>query len=68
VAEVCRRRGSEAEPDDTTLYQWKAKHGGMAVSGARRLRSLEDGNARLKRLLADQTLDNAVLRDLLGKS
>ena len=52
---------------DTTLYKWKAKYGGMAVSDARRLKSLEDENARLKRLLADQMLDNAVLKDLLGK-
>ena len=64
MAEVCRRRGI----GDTTLYKWKAKHGGMAVSVARRLKSLEGENARLKRLLADQMLDNAVLKDLLGKS
>ena len=64
MAEVCRRHGIS----DTTLYNWKAKFGGMQVSGGRRLRSLEDENARLKRLLADQMLDNAVLKDLLGKS
>ena len=64
TAEVCRRHGIS----DTTLYKWKAKHGGMQVSDARRLRSLEDENARLKRLLADQMLDNAVLKDLLGKN
>ena len=64
TAEVCRRHGIS----DTTLYKWKAKFGGMAVSDARRLRGLEDENARLKRLLADQMLDNAVLKDLLGKS
>ena len=64
TAEVCRRHGIS----DTTLYKWKAKYGGMGVSDARRLRSLEDENARLKRLLADQMLDNAVLKDLLGKS
>ena len=63
-AEVCRRHGVS----DTTLDKWKAKFGGMAVSDARRLKSLEDQNARLKRLLADQMLDNAVLKDLLGKS
>ena len=64
TAEVCRRHGIS----DTTLYKWKARFGGMGVSDARRLRSLEDENARLKRLLADQMLDNAVLKDLLGKS
>ena len=64
TAEVCWRHGI----CDTTLYKWKAKYGGMAVSDARRLKSLEDENARLKRLLADQMLDNAVLKDLLGKS
>ena len=64
TAEVCRRHGIS----DTTLYKWKAKFGGMGVSDARRLRSLEGENARLKRLLADQMLDNAVLKDLLGKS
>lgn len=64
TAEVCRRHGIS----DTTLYKWKAKYGGMQVSDARRLRGLEDENARLKRLLADQMLDNAVLKDLLGKS
>ena len=64
VAEVCRRHGVS----DATLYKWKAKYGGMQVSDAKRLRSLDDENARLKRLLADQMLDNAVLKDLLGKS
>ena len=64
TAEVCRRHGIS----DTTLYKWKAKYGGMGVSDARRLKSLEGENARLKRLLADQMLDNAVLKDLLGKS
>ena len=63
TAEVCRRHGIS----DTTLSKWKAKFGGMQVSDARRLRGLEDENARLKRLLADRMLDNAVLEDLLGK-
>ena len=64
VVEVCRRHGIS----DTTLYKWRARYGGMQVSDARQLRSLEDENARLKRLLADQMLDNAVLKDLLGKN
>ncbi len=60
TAEVCRRHGIS----DTTLHKWKARYGGM---DARRLKSLEDENARLKRLMADRMLDNAVLKDLLGK-
>ncbi len=51
-----------------TLYNWKAKFGGMDVSDAKRLRSLEDENGKLKRLLADAMLDNAALKDLLSKN
>ncbi len=50
-----------------TFYSWKAKFGGMEVSEAKRLKTLEDENTRLKRLLADAMLDNAALKDLLGK-
>ena len=64
TAEVCRRHGVS----QGTFYKWKAKFGGMDVSDARKLKSLESENARLKRLLADQMLDNAVLKDLLGKN
>lgn len=63
TADVCRRHGIS----QTTFYKWKAKFGGMVVSKARRLKTLEAENARLKKLLADQMLDNAVLKDLLGK-
>jgi putative transposase len=49
------------------IYKWKAKYGGMDVSEARKLRALEDENAKLKRLLADAMLDNSALKDLLGK-
>ena len=60
TADVCRRHGvSEA-----TFYKWKAKYGGMEVSDARRLRVLEDENAKLKNLLAEAMLDNAMLRDV----
>jgi putative transposase len=52
---------------DATFYNWKSKYGGLEVSEAKRLRSLEDENAKLKRLLADAMLDNAALKDLLGK-
>lgn len=63
TAEICRKHGvSEA-----TFYKWKAKYGGLEVSEAKRLRALEDENGRLKRMLADAMLDNAALKDLLGK-
>jgi putative transposase len=64
TADVCRRHGVSS----TTFYKWKAKYGGLDVSDARRLRTLEDENARLKRLLADAMLDNAILRDVAGKN
>ena len=50
-----------------TLYNWKAKFGGLDVSEAKRLKQLEEENARLKKLLADQMLDAAALRELLSK-
>ena len=63
TADVCRRHGiSEA-----TFYSWKAKFGGLDVSEARRLKALEDENAKLKKLLADAMLDNVALKDLLAK-
>jgi putative transposase len=63
TADVCRRHGvSEA-----TFYKWKAKYGGMEVSDARRLRVLEDENAKLKKLLAEAMLDNAMLRDVAAR-
>lgn len=52
---------------EATFYNWKAKFGGMDVSEARRLKALEDENAKLKKLLADQMLDAAALRELLSK-
>jgi putative transposase len=64
TGELARRHGvSEA-----TIYNWKAKYGGLEVSEARRLRALEDENAKLKRLLADAMLDNAGLKGLLAKN
>ena len=61
--DLARRHGvSEA-----TIYNWKAKYGGLEVSEARRLRELESENAKLKRLLADTMLDNVALKDLLSK-
>ena len=64
TAEVCRRHGLSP----ATFYKLKAKYGGMDLSDARRLKQLEDENAKLKRLLADAMLDNVVLKDLLGKA
>ena len=63
VADLCRKHGVS----DASIYNWKARFGGMDVSEARRLKSLEDENARLKRLLTDAMLDNAALKDLVGK-
>ena len=63
IAELCRKYGiSEA-----TYYNWKAKFGGMTVSDAQRLKALEAENAKLKRLLAESMLDNAALKDVVGR-
>jgi putative transposase len=63
TADLCRKHGiSEA-----TFYAWKAKYGGLGVPEAKRLKALEDENGRLKRLLAEAMLDNAVLKDLATK-
>ena len=64
TAEVCRKHGLS----QGTFYRYKSKYGGMEVSDVAKLRAMEDDNARLKRLLADTMLDNAVLKDLLGKN
>lgn len=63
VSELCRKRGVS----DASIYKWKAKYGGMDVSEAKRLKALEDENAKLKRMLAGAMLDNVALKDLLGK-
>ena len=63
TVDVCRKHGIS----DATFYKWKAKYGGLEVSEAKRLRTLEDENTRLKKLLADVMLDNAVLKELVGK-
>ena len=64
IAEVCREHGV----GESTYYKWKSKYGGMDVNEARRLKTLEDENSRLKRLLADAMLDNAALKDALSKN
>ena len=63
TADVCRRHGISS----ATFYKYKSKFGGLDVSEARRLRALEDENAKLKKLLAEAMLDNAVLKDLTSK-
>jgi putative transposase len=63
TAEICRKHGVSS----ATFYKWKAKFGGLDVSEARRLKTLERENNRLKRMLAEAMLDNAALKDLLGK-
>ena len=63
TADVCRKHGIS----DATFYNWKAKFGGMDVSDARRLKTREDENAKLKKLLAEAMLDNAMLKDIASK-
>jgi putative transposase len=63
TADVCRKHGISAG----TFYKWKAKYGGMDVSDAKRLKALEDENAKLKKLLAEAMLDNAILKDVTSR-
>lgn len=63
VLDLCRKHGLSSP----TFYKWKAKYGGLDVSEARRLKALEEENAKLKRMLAESMLDNVALKDLLGK-
>lgn len=63
TAEVCRKHGISS----ATFYKWKAKFGGMDVSDARRLKVLEAENTKLKKLLAETMLDNAMLKDIAAK-
>ncbi len=63
TADVCRKHGISG----ATFYKWKAKFGGMDVSDAKRLKALTDENAKLKKLLAESMLDNAVLKDISAK-
>jgi putative transposase len=63
VADVCRRHGIS----EGTYHRWKTKFGGMDVSEARRLRQLEDENRKLKHIVAELTLDNRALREVVGK-
>jgi putative transposase len=63
VADLCRKYGIS----DATFYNWKAKFGGMTVSEAQRLKALEAENNKLKKLLAEAMLDNAALKDVVGR-
>ena len=63
VAELCRKHGVS----DASIYKWKARFGGMDVSDAKKLRGLEDENAKLKKLLAESMLNEAALKELLTK-
>jgi len=63
TAEVCRKHGI-SQP---TFYAWKAKFGGLSVSDAKRLKQLQEENAKLKKLLAEAMLDNAVLKDITSR-
>jgi putative transposase len=63
TADLCRKHGVSS----ATFYKWTAKYGGLDVSDAKRLKALEDENAKLKRLLADAMLDKAGLKELLAK-
>ncbi|MGZ5869141.1 MAG: transposase [Croceibacterium sp.] len=63
TADVCRRHGVSS----ATFYKWKAKFGGLEVSDAKRLRQLENENAKLKKLLAEAMLDNAMLKEITAK-
>lgn len=63
VADLCRQQGMS----EATFYKWKAKYGGLQVSDAQKLKRLEEENTKLKRVVADLTLDNVALKDLLAK-
>ena len=62
--DICRRHGIS----QATFYAWRKKYGGMDVSDAKRLKALEDENAKLKRIVADQTLDLTAMKELLAKN
>jgi putative transposase len=63
TADICRKHGISS----ATFYKWKAKYGGLEVSDAKRLKTLENENAKLKKLLAEVMLDNAMLKDVAAK-
>jgi putative transposase len=64
AGDLCRKHGIS----DATFYKWRARYGGMDVSDARKLKALEEENAKLKRLLAESVMDNATLKEMLSKN
>jgi putative transposase len=64
AADLCRKHGIS----DATFYKWRSKYGGMEVSEAKKLKALEEENAKLKRLLAESVMDNATLKEMLAKN
>jgi putative transposase len=64
AADICRKHGIS----DATFYKYKLRYGGMTLSDAKRLKSLQEENSKLKRLLADAMLDNAALKELATKN
>ena len=64
AADLCRQHGIS----DAMFYKWRSKYGGMEVSQARKLKVLEEENRKLKKLLAEQMLDNSTLKEMLGKN
>ena len=64
VKDLCRKHGIS----DATFYTWRSKYGGMEVSDAKKLKALDEENRKLKKLLAEQLLDNATLKEMLGKN
>lgn len=64
AADLCRKHGIS----DATFYKWRSRYGGMEVSDAKKLKALEAENARLKKLLAEQMMDVATLKEMLGKN
>ena len=64
AADLCRQHGIS----DATFYKWRSKYGGMEVSQTRKLKVLEEENRKLKKLLAEQMLDNSTLKEMLGKN
>ena len=64
ASDLCRQQGIS----DATFYKWRSKYGGMEVSQARKLKVLEEENRKLKKLLAEQMLDNSTLKEMLGKN
>jgi putative transposase len=64
TAEICRKHGVS----DATFYKWKAKYAGLEVSDLRKMKALEEENSKLKRIVADLSLDNRALKDVLSKN